>query len=171
MHLQPATLDRAALAAFLDPAAPRPPDIAPFLNRPDIQQTLESHLALTQLRLRLKLAAATERAIDNLDRLAAEAANPADSRLASTSLLTLAARLNPTPRDAGRARAEPQTPPPPPQRPPTPCTPTARPPAVPAPPPYPFDASLDLPPLRRPVSRGRSPSTIHDSAGLLPGTG
>jgi len=90
--------DRALLATIINPetgaGSLSPADLAPFLARPEIQHALDSHVALTQLRLKLKLAAATERAIDNLDRLSAASPDPTESRRASTSLLTLAARLS-----------------------------------------------------------------------------
>jgi len=101
--------DRAVLAAITNPEYAtgqlNPADLAPFLARPEIQQALDSHLALRELRLKLKLAAATERAIDTLDHLSSTATDPTESRRASIALLALAARLNGPPRSPSRTAA------------------------------------------------------------------
>src|SRR5690349_4197418 len=91
--------DRALLTALLNPDAPieqlNPADLAPFLALPEIQEALNTLESLRELRLRVKLAAAAERAIETLDHINQSAQDPLEARRASTTLLRLYSRLSP----------------------------------------------------------------------------
>jgi len=105
----PSDAERTILSFISNPDAevgnPDPTKLAEFFDRPGIQAAMAAQLTLRQYRLQIKLAAATERAIDTLDHLSSTATDPTESRRASIALLALAARLNGPPRSPSRTAA------------------------------------------------------------------